>query len=82
MHRQLPAPAAADRVEHGSISAQARRLHGLGSTAATIAGSRGLLGRAQAERLAERCNARIEELVEAGLWDEHDRAYVINALAV
>ena len=82
MRRQLPASAAADPVERGSISAQARRLHALGSTAATVAGSRGLVGRAEAERLAARCGARIEELVEAGLWDEQDGAYVINALAV
>jgi len=71
-----------DCADLGLISPQAIRLHAFGLIAAIRADSGGLIGRTEAERLADRAGALVDELTEFGLWLEADVSYVVRAGAL
>ena len=61
------------------MSAQALRLHLLGCALSDARGSAGVIGRSEAELLADRTGSLVSEVVDAGLWIETDLAYVIRS---
>lgn len=63
------------------MSAQALRLHVLGCALTDARSSGGVIGRTEAELLAERTGSLVSEVVESGLWIETDLAYVIRSRA-